>query len=210
VKEQQMQGRIASYDGSRRAHAQQVQGRTASYDGSRRAREPLPETHTGFFTDLFNCEPTKDLCVKEQKMQGCTGSYNGSRRAHEAHEEKRTDILTDVFSSFINLTRNEEAPIWEQGRTQDPKNRDRLFKSSWRQFGLLSCLDDETMQECVSCMKVKRCCDCVDAYFRVAKDDIQRAPQVQSFAKGATIIKKGSVGTALYFLDMGTARVAIE
>ena len=153
-----MQGRTASYDGSRIAREPLLRGRTVSYDGSRRAREPLPETRTGFFTDLFSCEQTKDLCVKEQKMQGCTGSYNGSRRAHEAHEEKRTDFLTDVFSSFINLTRNEEAPIWEQGRTQDPKNRDRLFKSSWRQFGLLSCLDDETMQECVSCMKVRRCC----------------------------------------------------
>jgi hypothetical protein len=172
----------------------------------------VPETRTGFFPDLFYCEPTKDPCEKEQRMQGHTGSYNVSRRAHEAHEEKRTDFLTDVFSSFINLTRNEEAPIWEQGRTQDPNNRDRLFKSSWRQFGLLSCLDDETMQECVSCMKVRRCCDCVDAYFRVAKSkhDTQRAPQVQSFAKGATIIKNGFVGTTLYFLDTGTARVAIE
>jgi hypothetical protein len=28
------------------------------------------------------------------------------------------------------------------------------------------------MQECVSCMKVKRCCDCVDAYFRVAKSNM--------------------------------------
>jgi hypothetical protein len=34
--------------------------------------------------------------------------------------------------------------------------------------------------------------------------------QVQSFAKGATIIKKGSVGTTLYFLDVGTARVETE
>jgi hypothetical protein len=167
-----MQGRTASDDGSRRAHEPLLRGRTVSYDGSRRAREPLLETHTDFLTDLFSCEPIKEACVKEQKMQGCTGSYNGSRRAHEAHEEKRTDFLTDVFSSFINLTRNEEAPIWEQGRTQDPNNRDRLFKSSWRQFGLLSCLDDETMQECVSCMKVRRCCDCVDAYFRVAKSNM--------------------------------------
>jgi hypothetical protein len=92
-------------------------------------------------------------------MQARTGSYNVSRRAREAHEEKRTDFLTDVFSSFINLTRNEEAPIWEQGRTQDPNNRDRLFKSSWRLFGLFRALDDETMQECVSCMKVRRYSD---------------------------------------------------
>jgi hypothetical protein len=38
----------------------------------------------------------------------------------------------------------------------------------------------------------------------------KRASQVQSFAKGATIIKNGSVGTTLYFLDTGIARVAIE
>ena len=148
--------------------------------------------------------------VGEEKMQAGTGSCKVSKRSHEAHEEKGTDFLADVFSCFNQPTRFEETPIWEQGRTQDPNNRDRLFKSSWRQFGLFSCLDDETMQECVSCMKVGRCCDCVDAYFRVVKYDVQRASQVQSFAKGATIIKTGSVGTKLYFLDMGTARVAIK
>ena len=110
-----------------------MQGRTGSYNVPRRAHE----------------------------AQGRTGSYDGSRRAHEPHQEKRTDFLTDVFSSFINLTRYAENPIWAPGRTQDPNNRDRLFKSSWRQFGLLSCLDDETMQQCLSCMKVRRCCDCV-------------------------------------------------
>jgi hypothetical protein len=89
-------------------------------------------------------------------MQARTGSYN---------EENRTDLLANVFSGIVNMgcdvSRNGEPRT--QSVPQSPNNRDRLFKSSWRQFGLLSCLDDETMQECISCMKV---CyfDCVEAY----------------------------------------------
>ena len=33
---------------------------------------------------------------------------------------------------------------------------------------------------------------------------------MQSFSKGATIIKKGSVGTTLYLMDTGSARVEVR
>ena len=85
-------------------------------------------------------------------MHGSTFKGNVSSRAHKAHQELPTDFLTDVFSGFFSLTSNEENPMWARRNS-----RERLFKSSWRQFGLLSCLDDKTMQECVSCMKVRRC-----------------------------------------------------
>ena len=150
-------------------------------------------------------------------MQGGTFKGNVSSRAHEGH----TDFLTDVFSGFFKSAgpqhfipenadsfsfswpRNEENPMWVRRNS-----REKLFKSSWRQFGLLSCLDDKTMQECVSCMKVRR--TVLMHIFVLRWTDIQRASQVRSFAKGATIIRKGSVGTTLYFLDMATARVANE
>jgi hypothetical protein len=92
-------------------------------------------------------------------MQARTGSYN---------EENRTDLLADVFSGIVNMTCDisRSGEPRSQSVPQSPNNRDRLFKSSWRQFGLLSCLDDETMQECISFMKV--CYNgCVDAYFRL-------------------------------------------
>jgi hypothetical protein len=55
-----------------------------------------------------------------------------------------------------------QAPAQEQAPTQVEL---KLVKACWNQFGLFSCLDDKTMQECVSCMKVRFYCDCVDAYF---------------------------------------------
>ena len=110
-------------------------------------------------------------------MQGGSFERNVSSRAHEAHKEMRADFLTDVFSSIFSLPRTEENPMWAHhiGPTTPRNSRERLFKSSWRQFGLLSGLDDKTMQECVSCMKVRRYCDCVDANFRVVSTyDIQK------------------------------------
>ena len=112
-----------------------------------------------------------------------------------AEEYKRMNVLI-------------QAPTQEPAPTQLEL---KLVKACWNQFGLFSCLDDQIMQECVSFMVVCyfRWCiltDCILFQRHLTFKELQ----VQSFAKGATIIKKGSVGTALYFLDVGIARVAIE
>lgn len=62
----------------------------------------------------------------------------------------------------------------------------RLYKAKWRSFELFKQLDDDDMQQCIDVMKVR------------------------SYNLGDTIIKRGSIGTTMFFIDLGTARAEIR
>lgn len=61
-----------------------------------------------------------------------------------------------------------------------------LYKAKWRSFDLFNKLDEEDMTLVVNKMKVR------------------------SFNKGDTIIKKGSIGTTMFFIDLGTCKAEIR
>jgi CRP-like cAMP-binding protein len=63
---------------------------------------------------------------------------------------------------------------------------DSLLKANWRSFELFKYLEDETMNKCINKMKVK------------------------TFNAGDRIIKRGSIGTTMFFIDLGTARAEIR
>ena len=62
----------------------------------------------------------------------------------------------------------------------------RLYKAKWRSFELFKQLDEDDMQQCIDSMKVR------------------------SYSAGDTIIKRGSIGTTMFFIDLGTARAEIR
>lgn len=62
----------------------------------------------------------------------------------------------------------------------------RLYKAKWRSFELFKQLDEDDMQQCIDSMKVR------------------------SYSLGDTIIKRGSIGTTMFFIDLGTARAEIR
>jgi CRP-like cAMP-binding protein len=61
-----------------------------------------------------------------------------------------------------------------------------LLKASWRSFELFKYLEEETMNMCINKMKLR------------------------TFNAGDKIIKKGSIGISMFFIDLGTARAEIR
>jgi len=61
-----------------------------------------------------------------------------------------------------------------------------LLKASWRSFELFKYLEEETMNLCINKMKVR------------------------TFNAGDNIIKRGSIGTTMFFIDLGTVRAEIR
>jgi len=61
-----------------------------------------------------------------------------------------------------------------------------LFKANWRTFELFKYLEDDTMNKCIEKMKVK------------------------TFNAGDQIIKRGTIGTTMFFIDLGTVRAEIR
>ena len=72
--------------------------------------------------------------------------------------------------------------IWGGGSLGDVS----LFKASWRTFELFKYLEDDTMNKCIEKMKVK------------------------TFNTGDQIIKRGTIGTTMFFIDLGTVRAEIR
>jgi signal-transduction protein with cAMP-binding, CBS, and nucleotidyltransferase domain len=62
----------------------------------------------------------------------------------------------------------------------------KLYKAKWRNFELFKELDEDDMQQCIDAMKVR------------------------SYNLGDTIIKRGTIGTTMFFIDLGTARAEIR
>ena len=61
-----------------------------------------------------------------------------------------------------------------------------LLKASWRSFELFKYLEEETMNMCINKMKLR------------------------TYNAGDKIIKKGSIGISMFFIDLGTARAEIR
>jgi hypothetical protein len=70
--------------------------------------------------------------------------------------EQRAEVNKRNVQNALSLQHETQAPTHEELQ---------LVKACWSQFGLFSCLDDETMLECAKCMLVCYCCIFTDCIF---------------------------------------------
>jgi CRP-like cAMP-binding protein len=82
------------------------------------------------------------------------------------HPECKHPVLRLMEQRAEVNKRNVQSALSLQHETQAPTHEElQLVKACWSQFGLFSCLDDETMLECAKCMMV---CYVVGASSRIA------------------------------------------